>query len=169
MPDFFDFSEGGGVHAFFLIRDRKKLRLVLSLNFYQFLTSFVPYLSLIFLPKNHSRVPYKGKNQGIQKMQWYFKNILLHRGLTTYFSSYNWTEKNMVVKVNFTIRFCEANLHHCHTLYIIQIASVVPYFFPRNQSLSLKFSRNLTSVPYNVSLIKHKACIVKCHTLSIGK
>ena len=65
-------------------------------------------------------------------MQWYFKNILLHRGLTTYFSSYNWTEKNVVVKVNLAIPLYEANLHHCHTLYIIQIASVVLYFFPIN-------------------------------------
>ena len=42
--------------------------------------------------------------------------------------------------------------------YALTYISVVPYFFRRNQSLSLNFSRNLTSVPYSVSLIKHNEC-----------
>ena len=51
------------VHPLRFIRDNKIWRLVLSLIFFIILTSFVPYLSLIFPPKNHSHVPYKGKNQ----------------------------------------------------------------------------------------------------------
>ena len=36
------------IHSLFFIRDVVILELVLSLKFFQFLTSFVPYLSLIF-------------------------------------------------------------------------------------------------------------------------
>ena len=36
------------IHSFFFIRDVVILGLVLSLTFFHFLTSFVPYLSLIF-------------------------------------------------------------------------------------------------------------------------
>ena len=60
------------IHALFFIRDTKFSILVLSLIFFEILTSSVPYLSLIFSQKFDSPVPYKSlinaaQNQHLEK------------------------------------------------------------------------------------------------------
>ena len=114
------------LHPLCFIRDSKNWRLVLSLKFFTISTSTVPYLSLIFLAKNHSPVPYKGEKQVIQEMVLYSQK-LLGKNLFT-----SWINQLKLL----TEKIWESKL-------ILQLIFVEPMAF----QLSLNFSKETSLCP----------------------